>query len=440
MSYDGIVTNIEIPDGKKLQINDERVGNLASLETEVKNSIVGSINSLLQELGTSLNGVINSLASAGVLLGSANVVRVSVGGAAPYVSLKTAIDNAQNLPVPTIILLEPGTYNIVGLFPKASYSSGMVIPNNVYLVGNGQREQVILSAELGSDDAAYSPVNMTKNCGIANLTVKATNCRYCVHDDASEDGAYTRIVENVVLRGSSNALRWAYGAGIRNGNTLKLKSVKFINDNGCFSIHSWVGSTETTHIELVDCDFFQYAIGDNPYDCILSAMNIRDGVTSHGDVLVDMKNCNAKTVIFNYDAGFSNYFQVNCDNPYTLLVTGYDTSKLVKAGVVRCLTTQALTKGTLVTFTNFSNKCQAFEPSYTKAFADGVTITDKDPNTGEVLVAIKGNIDGGVIGIPVQPSKFLNYDSTTDALVVENTEGAVPVAYGGANSCWRLVL
>ena len=338
-------------------------------------------------------------------------------------------------------MLEPGTYDITILYPTAT-TVGCIVPNNCYLVGNGYREEVILSGILGAADTQWSPVNMTKNCGLFNLTVQAKNARYCVHDDMSEEGEYTRVIDNCVFKGEDLSLRWAYGAGTRAGNKTLLSNCLFINNNGNFSIHNRVGAEYPNLIELNDCSFIQYAYGDNPYDIMLACMNIDgDGVTTHGDVNVNVHNCNANIIYSVTSAGYVSFFNINCDNPDTALFSAYDPQRINCAGTIKCVNSQSLTRGTLVTFTSFNKVCQKFETSYTKAFANGVTISDTSADgLNEVLVRTKGYVTGNEIGIAVQPSKFLNYDSGTDALVVENTEGAIPVAYGLASGVWKLVL
>lgn len=130
------------------------------------------------------------------------------------------------------IHIYPGTYDIANdFFSDGLYSTaGILLPNNVNLIGIGKREDIILSGSLPtagnslSISSAFSTLNLKYSNRLENLTVIAQNCRYAVHDESN--GAitdYKRVVKNCLFIHKGNAKGFwkypdAYGQGMSSGS------------------------------------------------------------------------------------------------------------------------------------------------------------------------------------------------------------------------------
>ncbi len=411
------------------------IGDITTLASEDKSSLVKAINECLRDIAynydllinrtsennTLIVNLLNALSDNGIILNNYNTIHVDTLAHDDFVNLRDAIISANTSNIPTIIVLENGTYDMPTLFPTNLYPSGCVVPDNTYLVGKN-REKCVLTTSFNDVDNVYSTVNLSYTSGLFNMTIEGTKCRYCVHDDNSTDGAFTRIIKNVKFVGSNLGLRWAYGAGIRNGETLKLIDCEFYNNNGCFSIHNWVGEERDTHIELTNCMFTQYAYGDNPYDIILTSMYSHDEVTTHGNVIVDINGCNANCIAFTSDSNTTNYFYVNCDNENTFLSFYYYPERINKPNYKRISNTSGITgKGQLVALTNFGTGARIFETNYSKSFANGITISD-ELSDGSYIIVTGGCIQPMDIDLTITPGQFLTYDRVNTELIASTED------------------
>lgn len=142
-----------------------------------------------------------------------------------------------------------GTYNVLNMYTDAEKADadfvGMVVPDYVTIVGQ-DREKTIINASMAIQNSKVSTLNLCGTSGLKNITVKAENLRYAVHDDFATTGHttyidfYYRNVENCIFE-AINCVYGCYGTGTRGGAIWHFKDCIF---KGGFSWHSW-SSNET---------------------------------------------------------------------------------------------------------------------------------------------------------------------------------------------------
>ena len=114
---------------------------------------------------------------------SATNATLHVGEGQKYASLKEALSNAED---GDTIFLHGGTYNP---YTEGLTTDGYQINKSLHLKGvNGAK--IMASLESPNDD--YSPLNLKApnvDVTVENITIEATNCRYCVHDEQGGGGS-----------------------------------------------------------------------------------------------------------------------------------------------------------------------------------------------------------------------------------------------------------
>ena len=117
----------------------------------------------------------------------AKVIEVGIGK--DYTSLIDAIGSITDSSEmnPYTILLYEGTYNTIVAEDIDSSYVGLIIPDYVSIVGVGSRDNIVIKATCPSGYESYanniSTINFRDNGKLENVTIEATNIRYCNHDD-----------------------------------------------------------------------------------------------------------------------------------------------------------------------------------------------------------------------------------------------------------------
>ena len=135
------------------------------------------------------------------------------------------------------ILIPEGTYDVSSWFSQTQIENsnethfrGVELKDYVKLLGLGASDKVILQW-MNPDDATHWGYISTLNTGIwnelENLTVKANNIRYAVHDDHWDNtDRYLRIKNcNFIVSGQTSR---AWGAGCNGGYDAIFENCKFI--------------------------------------------------------------------------------------------------------------------------------------------------------------------------------------------------------------------
>lgn len=135
------------------------------------------------------------------------------------------------------ILIPEGTYNVNEWFTQAQIESsnethwrGLELMDYTKLLGLGAADKVILQW-INSDEATnwgyISTLNTNHWHELENLTVKANNIRYCVHDDIWDGHDRYLRVKNCRFESYNNVSR-AWGAGCNGGYDAIFENCRFI--------------------------------------------------------------------------------------------------------------------------------------------------------------------------------------------------------------------
>lgn len=258
-----------------------------------------------------INGYINTiykdLLRQGIKPSATKIIEVGAGKT--FTSLVQAINTLVEDEA-CIIKLYEGVYDIASEIAPTEF--GLMIPNNCYVIGIGKKENIIVVANLTTPNYKFSPVNLTKNCGLFNLNIASNNCRYTIHDDFDVQESHSkRIIDNCIIQGSNHEVEWCYGAGIKGGSTLEINNTMFVNntDSIPFSIHNMTNAHEESVVILRNCRF--YSKNDFTYGIRLSSVNNYESSTLVNKVKVYIENCDNASVMFDTEDGIAiNVFQV----------------------------------------------------------------------------------------------------------------------------------
>lgn len=219
----------------------------------------------------------------------AHIITLKSDGSGDFATLRSAVDSitdADSETNPYEIHVYPGTYNTLEGYSDAEIRSadigggytdqsmvGVKLTDGISLIGIGDAESIVLTAEL--DTASYplsvrgniSTLNLKGTCRVENVTIKAKNLRYCVHDDFEYPKRYTRIMKDCILIPVGRALAYnpatTYGAGIRIAGCDAL----FENCDFGFNwgMHTRELMTGNSNVILRNCKGLTARIGDQSF-------------------------------------------------------------------------------------------------------------------------------------------------------------------------------
>lgn len=201
-----------------------------------------------------------------------NILTVKKNGTGDFTKLQDAInsitDNSEFNKY--IINIYAGEYNIAEDFtqdqlnPSTNFA-GIFVPDYCSIIGIGNRDNIIIYADLEQRHQYISTLNFKNTAYIENITVRGTNTRYALHDDLASKNLnyYERIVKNCKIIGIKNYYSVAYGAGTQDGAHWKFINTIFDashsspnNSNGlAFAVHNALNSKLNRFIEFINCRF-----------------------------------------------------------------------------------------------------------------------------------------------------------------------------------------
>jgi len=220
------------------------------------------------------------------------VVTIKKDGTGNYTNLKDCLEaiglTANDVLNPYRIEIYPGTYDVLDDYTdeeianihddddptSPSTQEGFVGPkllNGMSLVGIGDPSEIVLNGYLDTTEwtqkyrGQISTLNLQGTSSIENLTVIATNLRYCVHDDWQFNGAkhLKRLVKNCIFRGYNIAYspETTYGAGCPiSGGYYEFIDCDFGENAG---LHASAVQNYRLQCRLVHCKGHGFRIGDS---------------------------------------------------------------------------------------------------------------------------------------------------------------------------------
>lgn len=218
----------------------------------------------------------------GQVEGLTDPIIIKVGANETYTTLKAAVDYADTISFNQAveIHLAEGTYNALDGFDLSTQTAsftGLELPNNVSIIGDGDKDDIIIYAELPVDISAYSfarnnisTLNFWKNNSLKNVTVKAKNMRYAIHNDDYKVNAVEDAVENfedcafiyeALTSGvdQSTVSKVPFGTGMAKGRKMSFKRCLFQTDEATSKFaslfHNNTEQTKPCTVEFESCKF-----------------------------------------------------------------------------------------------------------------------------------------------------------------------------------------
>ena len=216
------------------------------------------------------------------------VITLKADGTGDFSTLKAAIESITDADPdsnPYEIHVYPGTYDTLAGYTEEQIESadigggytddsfvGAKLTDGISLIGIGNRENIILTAELDTSDYSLdirgniSTLNLQGSGRVENVTIHAENLRYCIHDDFGCDHIVRRTLKNVVFSGSNLSYDpfTSYGSGIPYGGMIGLFEDCDFGFN--FGMHSRQLMKVDSVVELRNCSGHQVILGDNAND------------------------------------------------------------------------------------------------------------------------------------------------------------------------------
>ena len=151
---------------------------------------------------------------------------------------------------------------------------GLMITNGISLIGIGQRESIIIYGEVSADnyDATkrndISTLNVQGNVRIENMTIKAKNIRYAIHDDyvtMTNRISDAHTYKNLKLYGIDLTTgEITFGAG---GGGVRKLIVSDCDFNGTFLVHNSTNNSVSYQVYLENCSATKFSFPD--YDAVV---------------------------------------------------------------------------------------------------------------------------------------------------------------------------
>ena len=176
-----------------------------------------------------------------------------------------------------------------------------IVPDNTTIIGVGK---VVLTwepsaAAVGSDAMAFlfSPLNLSGSASVENIEIRATNCRYAIHDETSSIARWKNVqrklknVHAVHTMGTYHPTEQTYGAGIAPTGVYEFENCIFENDANWF-----IFSMHATNMNASD----------------KTVVNIRDSIIRNKDSM-NMRANDRPVIGFGSVATGQRYIDVNID-------------------------------------------------------------------------------------------------------------------------------
>lgn len=194
-----------------------------------------------------------------------------VGAGKEYTLFTECIKSLPDDGLDKIIYVDGGVYDIFEEIGGAEYAQSIpessedlwrqyntIIPSNTKIIGIGE---VIFnftptSDQMTATSARYlSPLNVSGNVEIENITINADNCRYCIHDETSGIADYTGSVhkyKNVHLnkKRTSMGMDCAFGCGFNASEIFEFDGCVFESNDRALSFHNRGADVDGTIITI----------------------------------------------------------------------------------------------------------------------------------------------------------------------------------------------
>lgn len=208
------------------------------------------------------------------------IITLAKDGSGDFKQLRSVVDkiNLDNIKKEYIIYIKSGHYNLNEEYTQEEWNDGefrgLFIPDNTSIIGIGNVDNIIISANDTEKRTLVSTLNISNNVTIKNITVKATNLRYTIHDDYAESavGGYAQKFIGCKFYGTSPEHGRVFGSGLKSGANWYFENCQFIATTAdCvpIGIHNNINYTEQAYVEFKNCEF----VSNQKYSMYLESLN-----------------------------------------------------------------------------------------------------------------------------------------------------------------------
>lgn len=266
-----------------------------------------------------------------------------VGANGDFSGIHEAFAALKNNDKPKIIYIDGGEYDLYAEMGGESFIESIpedvqredwplysnYVPDNTDVIGIGQVCIKFLPPKEISDTkkSVICPMAFRGAVKLENISIEASNCRYCVHDEAGigrNNQGITKMYKNVHLRNLGGGYNAAYGAGFQKNNTIIFDNCSFYGPGTPWSTHDNYGENDYTTISISNSLFISESKeaksivlknlnGRSGYkqvyisNCVLSSLSLEDlaslpnrykvKIVRCGDVEVTAKNVTASDYV-----------------------------------------------------------------------------------------------------------------------------------------------
>ena len=395
-----------------------------------------------------------------------NVITVKKDGTGDSTTIKGAIELCKNSSIDNQyeILIYDGEYNVIEELGGTTYLDsimsvdgaygGLLLPDYVHLKGMGKScDNVIITANVEQysgfdfnklDNAVtkISPLNLEKNNNIENLTIKAENCRYAVHDESNNSYQdYIRKMKNVraIHNGNQSKYSWtstiAIGSGSGSGAIYEFENCTF-EGSLPYSVHDNTNFTKGNKFLFNNCKFLSTT--SDKVACRFVTVSLENETVTH-EVIIN--NCQFRGTLGQFEEangkGRKFYIHGGGNSVVPYVYTNTSTTAVAKpialneeVQIMVNKDTETINKGSLV-----------------KIFASGIrklTTSDKHLFYGIALEDIKSGENGHVKTkgyVYVNDTNFASFN-VGDKIGINNGNLVVTTGndYIGVTTDWNQML
>lgn len=230
----------------------------------------------------------------------AEVYYVKKDGSGDFAGIHQAFKALAQNENPKILYIEGGEYDVLEEMGGQSFIDSIpsdvsssqwteysnYVPDNTKIIGLGEVFINFLPNEniSAAKKAVICPIALRGNIELNNVTIKASNCRYAIHDESSTDAKYDNAIKkyvNVKAFNLGGGYLAAYGSGHGKNSTLIFENCLFKALDLPWATHDNRNDDNTT-IVLSNCAF----ITNGQTSIRFGTLNARSGVKN-----VQINNC-----------------------------------------------------------------------------------------------------------------------------------------------------
>ena len=218
-----------------------------------------------------------------------------VGVGREYESFIKCIKELSDITSKKVIYVDGGEYNLFEEIGGKAFCDtipndetdwekySVIIPPNTTIIGLGN---VVFNftptlEEIGNGLKLLSPINVQGTCHLENITINASNCRYCIHDETEGNTKFTgakKSYKNVHCIKKGSGLSQAYACGFDDLMEFSYENCIFESTLDAFSMHNrgTASADKSSRVNIKECVFIGKEGDNSRYSIRFGNINWRE--------------------------------------------------------------------------------------------------------------------------------------------------------------------